>query len=77
MRLNTSGSSFNTILYVREGECYDPAMELACNDDTILASPLASAVTFTSSFGSSYYVFVDGYAEQDNGQVMSNSLTPM
>jgi transforming growth factor-beta-induced protein len=68
--LNTSGSNFNTILYVRESECYDAANELDCNDDTILASPLASALSFTATFGRRYYVFVDGYATQESGSII-------
>ena len=68
--LNTSGSNFNTVLYVRGSECYDPANELGCNDDTIFASPLASAVSFTAVFGMRYYVFVDGYASQENGPII-------
>jgi hypothetical protein len=65
--LDTVGSSFDTVLYVRSANCLTGA-QVACNDDT---SGLASEVRFTATPGT-YYVFVDGFNESASGEFVLN-----
>ena len=51
------GSTYDTILYVRQGSCNGP--ELACNDDSCGG---ASRVQPYVTAGITYYIVVDGYA---------------
>lgn len=55
--LGTSGSSYDTVLYVRAGDCGGP--ELACNDDS--PSDITSELVVDLVAGQPVYVFVDGY----------------
>lgn len=57
--IDSTGSSFDTILHVRENACWDMNAEVACNDDA--AGSLQSQVTVPIRAGQTYYVFVDGY----------------
>ncbi len=56
LEFNTSGSDFDTVLYVLEG-CAD---ELACSDDAI-GQGLTSRLTLNAQPGTVYAVVVDGY----------------
>ena len=49
--------SFDTVLYVRRGDCAEPSGEIACNDDATSASD--SSVDVVVDPGT-YYVFADG-----------------
>ena len=54
----TCGSSVDTVLYVRSGDCVG-GPTVACNDD---ACGLQSQVTVEATAGTTYYIVVDGYA---------------
>lgn len=61
----TSGSDFDTVLYVRDGACAGP--ELACNDDT---AGVTSTVSLQLAAAQTVFVTVDGY-DADGGYVLS------
>ncbi|MBI4816238.1 MAG: hypothetical protein HY791_08270 [Deltaproteobacteria bacterium] len=60
-RISTLGSSFNTILSVREGGC--EGAEIACNDD--FSYQAASLVEAQLEAGTVYVISVDGYDSGD------------
>ncbi|MCK6551504.1 hypothetical protein L6R52_37050, partial [Myxococcota bacterium] len=69
--LDTFGSSFDTVLYVRDGAC--DGAELACNDD---ASGLQSSVTLTLAAGQVLVVYVDAYGSGAAGSWVLNVTPP-
>ena len=64
---DTSGSSFDTVLYVNDGECGTP--ELACNDDFI---DLESRLTIDLELGQIVTVNVDGAGAFEEGPFKLN-----
>ncbi len=64
--LDTIGSDFDTVLYVRSGTC--SGTEVDCNDDS---SSTQSSVTITATAGESYYIFVDGYSSNSGNFVLN------
>ena len=56
--IDTSGSSYDTLIFVREGGCN--GLELACNDDT--PQDLTSAVQVDLVAGQIISIFVDGFS---------------
>lgn len=54
--IDTGGSAFDTVLYVREGSC--SGTELACNDD---ANGVSSRVTVSLAAGERVAIVVDGF----------------
>jgi hypothetical protein len=56
--LDTDGSDFDTVLYVRADACVDAEAEVACNDDRL---GIQSQVAMMAAPGVTYYVVVDGY----------------
>ena len=58
--MDTFGSFFDTVLYVRSGDCY--GSEYACNDDS---SGFTSQVTLPLVTGQRVTVIVDGYADEE------------
>lgn len=71
--VDTCGSSFDTMLYVRELSCDPFARELACNDDSDCG--LQSRITFNVQAGTTYYVFVDGFGG-DSGSYRLRIVPP-
>lgn len=57
--VNTAGSSFDTLLAVYTGASVSQLTTVASSDDT--GATLQSAVSFTATAGTTYYVAVDGY----------------
>jgi hypothetical protein len=57
-RIDTSGSDFDTVLYVRAGDC--DGEEVACNDDA--AEAATSSLTMDLVAGTPIVILVDGYA---------------
>lgn len=53
-------AEFDTILYLRQGDCGDDGAEVKCNDD---AGPKRSRIDAVLDAGS-YFVFVDGYGDE-------------
>lgn len=56
--IDTSGSSYDTLIFVREGGCN--GLELACNDDT--PQDLTSAIQLDLVEGQIISIFVDGFS---------------
>lgn len=56
--IDTFGSDYDTVLYIRAADCA-AGTELACNDDA--AGSRQSAISPTVSAGTTYFIFVDGY----------------
>jgi hypothetical protein len=71
VQVDTIGSSFDTVLYVRSGDCLSGA-ELGCDDDS--GGSLTSLLNLTLAAGT-YYVFVDGYGSGSCGDYVLN-ITP-
>jgi hypothetical protein len=65
--IDTLGSAFDTVLYVRREPC-QTGTQVACNDD---ASGVSSRVTFAATPGV-YYAFVDGFSAQSRGNFVLN-----
>ena len=68
--LTTRDSSFDTVLHVREAECGNPDAQIQCNDDDQafnLASGLNSTVEIQTQAATEYFIFVDGYGENNAG----------
>jgi hypothetical protein len=61
-RIDTFGSAFDTILYVRSGSCDGP--EVVCNDDVIPLMTLQSQVLAPLDAGQTVVLFVDGFGGQ-------------
>ena len=55
--IDTVGSSFDTVLYIRSANC-GAGTQLACNDDSF---GLQSAISPAVAAGTTYFIFVDGY----------------
>ena len=65
--IDTLGSTFDTVLYVRREPC-QTGTQVACNDD---ASGVSSRVSFAATPGV-YYAFVDGFSAQSRGNFVLN-----
>ena len=59
VRLDSIGTSFDSVIYVRKGSC-EVGPEIACDDDSG-GSQWAAAVEFDILYPGTYYVFVDGF----------------
>jgi hypothetical protein len=64
--IRTCGSSFDTVLYVRQGSCTGPTV--ACNDDYC---GVQSRVTPFVTAGTPYFIVVDGYASSSGNFVLT------
>ena len=71
--IDTVGSAFDTVLYVRDGSCF--GLELACNDDAFDASTNTSQVTLLLSAGQSIVIFVDGFGPMTGRFTLNISAT--
>ena len=72
--LDTAGSSFDTVLYVREAACGD-GDELGCHDD-VLAPDLTSQLEVELVAGEVYFVFVDGFNGQSGDYTLNVNVGP-
>ena len=73
IHIDTFGSDFDTVLYVRDAPC-DDGLQLACNDDT---DGLQSEVDFVSE-PATFYIFVDGYGPFSRGDfVLHVVISPL
>jgi len=64
VHLDSKGTSFDSILYVRFGSCGE-GPELACDDDSG-GKKWAAAVDFDVLYPGTYYVFLDGFTIDPN-----------
>ena len=55
-----ASAEFDTILYLRHGDCTDDGAEVKCNDD---AGPKRSRIDTVLDAGA-YFIFVDGYGDE-------------
>lgn len=67
--LSTRGSEFDTVLYVRVGDCNRAQDEVACSDNSELAGGdgRQSAIELDVEAGATYYVVVDGVSDFATG----------
>lgn len=72
IRIQTCGSSFDTVLAVYTGSSVDALTEVAANDDSC---ETASSVTFEATAGTTYWIAVDG-AAGDEGDI-ALTLAPL
>ncbi len=56
--LCSSGTNFDTVLYMRQGSCNGPEVAGGCNDDA--CSGGRSSISPTVQAGTTYFIFVDG-----------------
>ncbi len=68
-QIDAIGSAFDTVLYVRDGDCR--GAELACNDDWAAPDERASGVTLELAGGQSVVIYVDGYADYEGAFVLN------
>lgn len=61
VRLDTHGSSFDTLLAVYTGTAVNALTRVAANDDDPAGNTLASKLSFTATAGRVYQIAVDGY----------------
>jgi hypothetical protein len=74
VHVDSFGSAYDTVLYVREGDC-EAGAQLACNDDT---DGLQSEIAFLAEPGVTYYLFVDGWGDFSRGDyVVTIEITPV
>jgi len=64
--LNTDGSSYDTILYIRQGSC--TGTEIACDDDS--GAGTASAITRSLTAGT-YYVILDDFYHTNGDWILN------
>lgn len=67
-QFDTLGSGYDTLLYVRLGDCN--GAELGCNDDVAMGTT-ASSVGFTLQRGEAVFVVVDGYGSAAGSFVLN------
>ena len=72
--ITTAGSSFDTLLEIFSG-C-SGATSLACNDDITTTTNLDSVVTVNLVAGTTYRIWVDGYATATGTVVLTATLNP-
>jgi hypothetical protein len=79
VHLDTAGTSFDSVIYIRRGACED-GKEVACDDDT--GGQWAAQVDIPILYPGTYFVFVDGYTIDPQGGpnegpfVLNVKLTP-
>jgi len=64
VHVDSSGTSFDSVLYLRTGVC-NSGLEIGCDDDS--AGALAANLDFTILYPGTYYLFLDGYTVDPNG----------
>ena len=74
--IDTEGSSIDTVLYVRAGDCTDgsDAAQLTCDDDG--GESTTSSTSFQGMEGIDYYVFVDTYSTNAGPYTLNIRLCP-
>src|SRR5439155_11237531 len=70
--IETPGSDYDTILYMRSESCAG-GPEVACNDD-VNDSDLTSSITPAVTAGTTYFIVVDGFGGEEGN--FSLTVTP-
>jgi hypothetical protein len=69
VKIDTIGSQFDTVVYLRKGSC-ESGRELGCSDDAGSSSsgwPSYAGLDFTILYPGVYYLFLDGFTVTQNG----------
>jgi uncharacterized repeat protein (TIGR02543 family) len=61
--IDTTGSSFDTVLAIYTGDSFSNLVQIVNNDDEIEGTILTSKVRFIPTAGTTYYIAVDGYSD--------------
>jgi len=77
---SASGTNFDTVLYMRSGNC-QTGSQVACNDDTSGCATSGSAnqgsrITPTVTAGQTYFIIVDGYGGASGNFTLSVTPPP-
>ncbi|NUP14174.1 MAG: hypothetical protein HOW73_49705 [Polyangiaceae bacterium] len=64
VHLDSIGTQFDSVLYVRTGAC-NTGLEIDCDDDS--GGNLAADLTFNILYPGTYYIFLDGYTVDASG----------
>jgi hypothetical protein len=72
VHLDTTGTSFDSVLYVRAGDC-ETGVEIGCDDDS--AGFWNAQLDFTILYQGTYYIFVDGYTVDPIGGANDGPFT--
>jgi hypothetical protein len=72
--IDTIGSSFDTLLYVRSGSC--AGLELGCSDDIAPSTNKQSRLTFSLTAGQTVLIAVDGFGTESGAFTINISGTP-
>ncbi len=73
VKISTSGSDFDTVIAVYQGTSLVNFSEVAGNDDSSNVHQ-SSEVVFSATAGTMYYIAVDGYQNELNGQQLLAQL---
>lgn len=75
--VDTRWGSYDTVLYVLDGDCDGP--ELACNDDATQPPALESELTLAARAGQRFVIVVDGYEVVlgDDGAPFRLNISPL
>ena len=73
VRVDTAGSNYDTTLAVWVGSSFEDAALIACNDDTFQG--FQSALTFSASAGTTYFVQAGAFFEASPDAVLNISFT--
>ena len=68
--LENAGTTYDTVMYVREA-CLDPGSEIACNDD---GADLASVLFFDAVKDTTYTIVIDGFGDASGDYELSLTI---
>jgi hypothetical protein len=63
--ISTAGSSYDSVLHLRQTDCADSAAQILCDDDGAEGTRSTLAAELTA--GETYYLFVDGFGSSSQG----------
>jgi len=71
--LESAGTNFDSVLYVRAGDCATGS-QLGCDDD--YSSTGGEILTFDAAANTEYWIFVDGYSGKSGNYQLKVSVVP-
>lgn len=75
--VDTLQSSYDTVLYIRQGVCDMQSAEIVCNDDDETGDfSTRSALSFSAQVDTSYYIFVDSFSSAGGTFVLNIQPCP-
>jgi hypothetical protein len=69
VKIDTSGSNYDTVLAVYTGTAVNGLVAIDKNDDEVLGVVQTSVINFTATAGTIYKIAVDGFDDGDGGDV--------